>query len=174
MKLEQGSYYGPKTIVNDDATPVAISKFSFRVGDRVYPFDIISGFEIVTITPNRIPGILLLILGASLVSVGFLQTNSIPSLQAFEITVPPFEWLVSFGSFLCIAGLGAMLLVSKRYALRITLEMYEVDAIISRRKGYIDTIARDLNKELSKFQCVSMPVPDQSEHSRKYRRKQQA
>lgn len=129
------SYYSPKKVVHDEKARVAINNFSFCVGDRVYPFNVISKFGVSKINPNRKPGIVLITVGASLALIALFTSSYI---------------LASVGLVLCISGLIAIFLASERYAIRIRMGTEEMDALISSEKSYVKAIVDSINKEIKR------------------------
>jgi len=135
MYSAPNKYYKSQRKVYDERARVSITNFSFCVGDRVYPFNIISRFGVSKITPNRKPGILTIALGASLALIGLFKGSYI---------------LGSVSLLLCISGLIAIFMASERYAVRILMGTEEMDALISREKSYAKGIVDSIKKELKR------------------------
>ena len=153
MYHAQGSYYSPKRVVKDEKVRVAINNSSFCVGNRVYPFDIISRVCMARVTPNRKPGLLMIAVGASLAFFAFFNSSYIAAIKILDKSFPQVEVLGSTGVLLCIAGLLALLMATERYAARIIMGPEQMDAVVSRKKNYVRRIVVALTKEIKKTQA---------------------
>lgn len=143
--------------------PVTITEYSLRVGNRLYPLEEISKYDVGLSASGRRPGILTIAFGVTFFALGVLNsTQLIPALSFSGETISADTLLQIAGAALCIVGMVGLALTRKFYVLRIVMGMEELDVLARRRKSQVNEIVVALNKRLEKSQ------PRQRETGRPY------
>lgn len=147
-------YYNRSRQVNwKRLEPVAITEYSLRVGNRLYPLEEISKFDVGLSASGRRPGILTIALGVTFFALGVLNNNQfIPELSLIGKTISGNIILQIAGAALCTVGMVGLALTRKFYVLRIVMGMEELDVLARRRKSEVNEIVIALNKRLDKSQ----------------------
>ncbi|HEX5167887.1 MAG TPA: DUF6232 family protein [Cyclobacteriaceae bacterium] len=135
-------------------TPVAVNRFSLRVGNRVYPLDEISKFGLEQTVPNRIPGATMLIVGIALLTMALFHFNYLG--HYFSIRS---EMLLCISLALSLFGLILLCRNRKKYVLKVVLGSEEMDVVASPNKNQVGRIVNALSKELDKVQSGSAGRP---------------
>lgn len=143
--------------------PVTITEYSLRVGNRLYPLEEISKYDVGLSASGRRPGILTMALGVTFFALGVLNNNQfIPELSFIGETFSGNTILQIAGAALCIVGMAGLAFTRKFYVLRIVMGMEELDVLARRKKSQVNEIVAALNKRLDKSQ------PRQRETGRPY------
>ncbi len=143
--------------------PVTITEYSLRVGNRLYPLEEISKYDVGLSASGRRPGILTMALGVTFFALGVLNNNQfIPELSFIGKTISGNIILQIAGAALCIVGMVGLALTRKLYVLRIVMGMEELDVLARRKKSQVNEIVVALNKRFDKSQ------PRQRETGRPY------
>jgi hypothetical protein len=128
-----------------DGKDVVVTQSALQTKDIEYRLKGITDFGMSIIKPKRLPGLLIIIAGISLILNAFnifiinqaLQSVSIELTQAAKVLL---------GGFLVLAGLGYMFIVKGRYAVRIETAEGDKDVVISKSKEYIDQILNAIRR----------------------------
>lgn len=154
MNSASKNYYDRSRHVNwKKIEPVAITEYSLRVGNRLYPLEEISKYEVGLSASGRRSAILTIALGVTFFALGILNNNQfIHELSFIGKTIPGDTMLQITGAALCIVGMLGLALARKFYVLRIVMGMEELDVLARRRKSQVNEIVAALNKELNKQQ----------------------
>ena len=131
-----------------DGRDVVVTNTNLIVKNTRYLLKGILDFSLAIVRPQRLPGLLLTILALmfilnaifQFVPYSFYNTLDIPD----ELIVSEVQ--LSIGIGMLIIGTASMLLVRKRYALRIETATEKKNVIVSRRKEYVDKILTAIRK----------------------------
>lgn len=128
-----------------DGKDVVVTQSVLQTKDVEYRLKGITDFGMSIIKPQRLPGLLVTIAGISLVLNAFnifitnqvLQSISIELTQAAKVLI---------GGCLVLAGLGYMIIVKGRYAVRIETAEGDKNVVISKSKIYVDQILNAIRR----------------------------
>lgn len=134
-------------IVYTDGNKVTVTAYSLRVGKRLYPFEDITKYGINKIRPNRIPAIALMILGAAVAAVPFVEVipaNALYWLPA-EVTVYNYSFsqsdvVTGTGIVLFALALTSLFALRTRYGVRVVNGVGDINAVVTRRKKHAEQI----------------------------------
>jgi hypothetical protein len=143
-----------------DGQDIVVTLSTLQVRDRFYRLKSIKKHSMAILQPARLPGIILFITGIALALCGMAN--------AF-----PVEWAVNSGFFaegtdtnavaqwsgtaLTVIGLILTIILRERYAIRISTEEGEQDAVISTRREYIREILDALNRAYMMMEMNTQP-----------------
>jgi hypothetical protein len=143
-----------------DGQDIVVTLSTLQVRDRFYRLKSIKKHSMAILQPARLPGIILFITGIALALCGMAN--------AF-----PVEWAVNSGLFaegtdtnavaqwsgtaLTVIGLILTIILRERYAIRISTEEGEQDAVISTRREYIREILDALNRAYMMMEMNTQP-----------------
>jgi hypothetical protein len=132
-----------------DGQDIVVTLSTLQVRDRFYSLKSIKKHSMAILQPARLPGIILFITGVAMALCGMAN--------AF-----PVEWAANSGVFaegtdtnavaqwtgtgLTVIGLILTIVLRERYAIRISTEEGEQDAVVSTRREYIREILDALNR----------------------------
>ena len=138
----------PARILYIDRNGVMVTKNTLKIKNQSYTLKAIKESRLSVLPPERIPGILLLVIGMILITCNFLNLIS-PMVQLdFGIEgkyISANEMALYLGATLLSLGIIRTVKVRKRYALRIATLEGEQNAIVSHKKEYINHILNALN-----------------------------
>lgn len=145
----------PDKVLYTDGRGVTVTDSTFQVNKTLYRIEGITNHGLLTIRPERVPGMLLLIVGFLVAVIGIL--NLIPSsfindMQINDETVSANVVAIWTGGSLALIGLLVLAVVRERYAVRIATAEGEKNAVVSDRKEYISQIVHALNEAFSHHQ----------------------
>jgi len=128
-------------VIYTDGRDVTVTDSALKVRSTSYNLNGITKFSFWTIRPDRLPGILLLLLGIATALLGYLK--KIPAAMDIQtengmLGGNTLAWGV--GIALAIAGLLILLLAKERYAVRIRTAEGEKNAVVSSKREYIAQI----------------------------------
>ncbi|MEO7991174.1 MAG: DUF6232 family protein [Chryseolinea sp.] len=131
-----------------DGKEVFVTQSTLQTKKKLYRLKGITDFGLSVLRPNRIPGLIVFIIGAVIAADGYLYF--LPA-SFFEFLSIPTAYsqsnvLIPIGIFIAVIGLGLMVLMRKRYAVRIETAEGKKDAVVSKRKEYVDLILNAMRK----------------------------
>jgi len=143
-----------------DGQDIVVTLSTLQVRDRFYRLKSIKKHSMAILQPARLPGIILFITGIALALCG--MANAFPK-----------EWAVNSGVFaagtdtnavaqwsgtaLTVIGLILTIILRERYAIRISTEEGEQDAVVSTRREYIREILDALNRAYMMMEMNTQP-----------------
>jgi Family of unknown function (DUF6232) len=144
----------PDKVLYTDGRGITVTDSTFQVNKTSYNIEGITKHGLFVLRPERLPGMLLLIVGFLVAVVGIL--NLIPSsfigdTQINGETVSVNNVAIWAGGALAIIGLIILSIVRERYAVRIATAEGEKDAVVSDKKEYISQIVNALNEAFSRY-----------------------
>lgn len=144
----------PDKIIYTDGHDIIVTDTEFQVKKKSYKLDGIVKHGLLTLQPERVPGIIMLITGLMLLIIGLFELisyNTIPDMRVGDSYVTANTMSVWIGSGLVLIGLIVTAAVRERYAVRISTAEGEKNAVVSRKKEYIAQIVNALNEAYDKF-----------------------
>jgi hypothetical protein len=134
-------------VIYTDGHDVTVTSSDFKVRNTMYKLNGIVKHGLTRLRANRVPGILLFILGGALIALSLL--DYFPQSWDFRLGETTIVFNV-FGAWLgaAIALIGTIQVIAERerYALRIATAEGEKDVVVSKRKEYISQIVDALNE----------------------------
>jgi hypothetical protein len=145
----------PDKVLYTDGRGITVTDSTFQVNKTSYNIEGITKHGLFVLRPERLPGLLLLIVGFLVAVVGIL--NLIPSsfigdTQVNGETVSVNNVAIWAGGSLALIGLIILAVVRERYAVRIATAEGEKDAVVSDKKEYISQIVNALNEAFNHHQ----------------------
>jgi hypothetical protein len=145
----------PDKVLYTDGRGITVTDSTFQVNKTSYNIEGITKHGLFVLRPERLPGLLLLIVGFLVAVVGIL--NLIPSsfigdTQVNGETVSVNNVAIWAGGALALIGLIILAVVRERYAVRIATAEGEKDAVVSDKKEYISQIVNALNEAFNHHQ----------------------
>ncbi|HEY9048913.1 MAG TPA: DUF6232 family protein [Ohtaekwangia sp.] len=141
----------PDKVLYTDGHDVTVTDSTFRVKSTSYSLKGIIKYGLLIMRPQRLPGILLLLLGLILVFCGFIDlfpANAFGEIRADEEYINANTLVMSAGAALMVIGTLVAVMIRERYAVRIATAEGEKNAVVSHRKEYIAQIVNALNEAL--------------------------
>jgi hypothetical protein len=135
-----------ETILYTDGHNVTVTNTYFKVKNSLYQLKGITNHGFLIIRPERLPAMLIILLGIALMFFGFSQL--IPEnlgIKLFSIQMTTNEAATGFGLALFVVGFLALSFMRVRYAIRIATAEGEKNVIVSRKKEYVTLILDALN-----------------------------
>ncbi len=144
----------PDKVLYTDGRGITVTDSTFQVNKTSYNIEGITKHGLFVLRPERLPGMLLLIVGFLVAVVGIL--NLIPSgfigdTQINGEVVSVNNVAIWAGGALAVIGLLILAIVRERYAVRIATAEGEKDAVVSDKKEYISQIVNALNEAFSRY-----------------------
>lgn len=133
-------------VIYTDGRDVTVTDSTLKVKNTSYRLNGITKMSLWTIRPERWPAVLLMLLGAAAAVAGFL--GLIPAtfdLQTDSGVVGSNTLAIWTGIALAVLGLLVLLFAREKYAVRIGTAEGEKNAIVSRRREYIEQIVDALH-----------------------------
>lgn len=153
----------PDKVFYTDGRGIMVTDSLLKVKKTSYRLNGISNHGLIVLRPDRLPGLLLLIVGFIVSVIGIL--NLIP--RAFIQDVNINNELVSAnvvaiwaGAALALIGLLILAITRERYAVRIATAEGEKNVVLSFQKEYISQIVNALNEAFSHDPVHSYSVHD--------------
>ena len=137
----------PDRIIYTDGRDVTVTNSDLKVKNTMYNLNGIIKHGFLKLRANRIPGIILFILGGVLIKLGMM--DSFPSSYDFRVgdmyvaSNISAAWL---GVGIALVGTILIIAVRERYAVCIATAEGEKNVIISNRKEYVTQIVEALNE----------------------------
>jgi Family of unknown function (DUF6232) len=149
----------PNKVLYTDGRGITVTDSTFQVNKTSYQINGITKHGLFILRPERVPGMLLLIVGFLVAIVGIL--NLIPSSLLADVqikgdTVNANVIALWAGAAVAIIGLIILCVVRERYAVRISTAEGEKNAVVSNKKEYISQIVNALNDAFSHHNIQSV------------------
>jgi len=144
----------PDKVLYTDGRGVTVTDSTFQVNKTSYQINGITKHGLFVMRPERLPGLLLLIVGFIVAVVGILNlipASIIPDMKIDDGYVSANT--VALWSGVAVAAIGLLILaiVRERYAVRIATAEGEKNAVISDKKEYISQIVSALNEAFGRY-----------------------
>jgi hypothetical protein len=138
----------PSKILYTDGRGITVTDSTFEVNKTSYRINGITKHGLMIIRPERLPGLLLLIVGfivAMIGIVGLIPASLIDSMQIGNELVSANIVAMWTGAGVALLGLLILAIVRERYAVRIATAEGEKNAVVSDKKEYIAQIVNALD-----------------------------
>jgi hypothetical protein len=139
----------PDKVLYTDGHDIVITESTFQVKNKSYNLTGITKHGLLTLRPDRAPGLLLFFLGVIISLAGIL--NAIPPSWMNDIYINGnyigINTIATWGG-IAIALIGILItsLVKEKYAVRIATAEGEKNAVVSKEKEYVRQIVQALNE----------------------------
>ena len=136
-------------ILYTDGHQVTVTNTFFQVKKDMYLLNGITKHGFLIIHPDRLPALLILIMGAMMLTLGALgliPQKSIPYIELGSLYLGINTLSIMAGVFLVVVSVLVMGLVRERYAVRIATAEGEKNVVVSKSKAYISQIIEALNR----------------------------
>ena len=128
-----------------DRNGVSVTKYTLKVRRHAYPLKDITKQKLSVINPTRIPGFLLLVMGAGLIMCSAISPiATMPAIQMAGKYVTLNGMSLYFGVIFMVVGIFKIVFVRRKFALRIATAKGEKNAIVSTNRAYIIKIMNTL------------------------------
>ena len=137
----------PEKIIYTDGHEVTVTSSDFKVRNHMYKLNGIIKHGLMRLRANRIPGIILFVLGG--VMIWLAKDEFFPSSMNLLIgdkLIYANVLAAWVGVAIALIGTILILAVRERYAVRISTAEGEKNVIVSSRKEYISQIVDALNE----------------------------
>lgn len=134
-----------------DGHGVVVTDSTFQVRKNEYRLNGITKIGLSVIKPNKIPAVILLMLGVFLLLVGQFELTPQSVIESLDITnLQQFkETLILSGAILTIVSIILLIAIRERYAVRIATAEGDKNAVVSSKKEYIRQIVDALGKAIN-------------------------
>ncbi len=139
-------------VIYTDGHDVTVTDSTLQVKKNEYRLNGVTKCGLLVLRPNRVPGVVLLILGLGLVVVGLMQlipTGAVPDTEIAERSFGINTVAVWIGAALALVGILILGLMKERYAVRIATAEGERNAVVSDRRDYISQIVDAINQAIT-------------------------
>jgi hypothetical protein len=139
----------PDKVLYTDGRGITVTDSTFHVNKTSYLINGITKHGLFVMRPERLPGMLVLIVGFIVAVVGILNlipASFIPDMEINGDVVTANTVALWTGGALAVIGLLLVAIVRERYAVRIATAEGEKNAVVSDRKEYISQIVDALNE----------------------------
>ena len=137
----------PDKIIYTDGHDVTVTESTFQVKNTSYRLDGIIGHGLLTIRPERWPGLALTILGLAGLICGLMGLfPASMDIQSGDSFIDANNLAIWTGAGLLVIGLLVLIIVRERYAVRIATAEGEKNAVVSSRKEYITQIVDAISR----------------------------
>jgi hypothetical protein len=153
----------PDKVLYTDGRGITVTDSTFRVKNTSYRLDGIIKHGLLIMRPERLPGMMLLIVGFIVAVIGILNlipSSFIPDMQIQDQYVTANEVAMWAGGGLALIGLLVLAIVRERYAVRIATAEGEKNAVVSDKKEYISQIVNALNDAFGQMHLHSVAEQD--------------
>lgn len=137
-----------KKFLYTDGRDVVVTQSTFQTKKTLYSLKGITDFGLEVLRPKRLPGFIVLLVGLLIAANGYFYFIPLSFFEFFRIPIryatSNFQILIG-GGIACI-GIALMLLLQKRYAVRIETAEGKKDAVVSRSKEYVYQILSAIRK----------------------------
>lgn len=134
-------------VIYTDGRDVTITNSDFKVRNTMYKLNGIIKHGLTRLKANRIPGIILFILGGIMIKLGlmdFFPANW--NVQLGDVLLLSNVAAAWIGVALALAGTIMIIAERERYAVRIATAEGEKDVVVSNKKEYVAQIVDALNE----------------------------
>ncbi len=142
----------PDKVLYTDGRGVTVTDSTFQVNKTSYQINGIMKHGLFVMRPERLPGMLLLIVGFIVAVIGILNLipqSFIPDMRINNEYVTANTVAMWAGGAVALIGLLILAIVRERYAVRIATAEGEKNAVVSDKKEYISQIVNALNEAFS-------------------------
>jgi hypothetical protein len=151
----------PDKVLYTDGHDVVITESTFQVKNKSYNLNGITKHGLLTLRPDRVPGILFFVLGVVISLCGIL--NAIPPTWMNDVYINGSYMGINalatwVGLGIALIGILITTLVKERYAVRIATAEGEKNAVVSKEKEYVRQIVNALNEACSFVRTGSTPT----------------
>jgi hypothetical protein len=133
-------------VIYTDGRDVVVTDSTLKVKSTSYRLNGITKLRLWTIRPDRWPGVLLLLIGLTAATLGFLNmlpgSWNVPSDNGYQDANTLAVWV---GAALAFIGFLILALSKTRYAVRIGTAEGEKNAVVSTKREYIAQIVDAVN-----------------------------
>lgn len=153
----------PDKVLYTDGRGITVTDSTFQVNKTAYQINGITNHGLLVMRPERLPGMLLLIVGFIVAVIGILNLippTFIPDMQIDNGYVTANTVAMWAGGSLSLIGLLILVIVRERYAVRIATAEGEKNAVVSDKKEYISQIVNALNEAFSHHHASSISDQD--------------
>lgn len=146
-----------ENILYTDGHHVTVTNTYFKVNKSLYQLKGITKHGFAIIRPERLPALLVALLGIMLMVAGAsLLIPETFTIKLFSIAMSTNKAATGFGFALLAVGSLALSFMKERYAIRIATAEGERNVIVSRKREYINLILDALNHAF--LNLVSPPM----------------
>lgn len=138
----------PDKVIYTDGRGITVTDSTFQVNKTSYRINGITKHGLMIIRPERLPGMMLLIVGfivAMIGIVGLIPASVIGSEHIGNKLVSANIVAMWTGAGVALLGLLILAIVRERYAVRISTAEGEKNAVVSNKKEYIAQIVNALD-----------------------------
>jgi hypothetical protein len=153
----------PDKVLYTDGRGITVTDSTFQVNKTSYRLNGITKHGLFIMRPERLPGMLLLLVGFVVAIVGIMNlvpSSLIPDVQIKDQYVTGNEVAMWAGGALVLIGLLVLIIVRERYAVRISTAEGEKNAVVSDKKEYISQIVNALNEAFGRNHLHSLSEQD--------------
>jgi hypothetical protein len=153
----------PDKVLYTDGRGITVTDSEFQVKNTSYRLNGIIKHGLFIVRPERLPGMLLLIVGFIVGIIGIMNlvpTSLIPDMQIQDQHVTGNEVAMWTGGGLALIGLLVLAIVRERYAVRISTAEGEKNAVVSDKKEYISQIVGALNEAFGRSHVHAVTEQD--------------
>lgn len=134
-----------------DGRDVVVTQSTLKTKKGVYLLKGITDLSLAVLKPLRLPGLILALIGLTLLTNGFWYF--IPASFWDTLAIPARYTTANIqifaGAIITVLGICYMVLIPKRYAVRIETAEGEKDAVVSNRREYVKQIFNAIRKARS-------------------------
>ena len=153
----------PDKVLYTDGRGITVTDSTFQVKNTSYRLDGIIKHGLLIMRPERLPGMMLLIVGFIVAIIGMMNlipSSFIPDMQIKDQYVTANQVAMWAGGILAVIGLLLAIVVRERYAVRIATAEGEKNAVVSDKKEYISQIVNALNEAFGRTHVHSIAEQD--------------
>jgi len=153
----------PDKVLYTDGRGIVVTESILKVKNNSYRLNGISKHGLLVMRPERLPGLLLLVVGFIVAVVGILNLippSFIPDMKIDNELVTANVVAIWSGGILAVIGLLLLAITRERYAVRIATAEGEKNVVVSSQKEYISQIVNALNEAFSHDPVHSYSVHD--------------
>ena len=134
-----------------DGRDVVVTQSTLKTKKGVYLLKGITDLSLAVLRSQRLPGLLLALIGLTLLANGFWYF--IPASFYDSLAIPARFTTANIhifvGAIITVLGISYMLLIPRRYAIRIETAEGEKNAVVSNRREYVKQIFNAVRKARS-------------------------
>jgi hypothetical protein len=153
----------PDKVLYTDGRGITVTDSTFQVNKTSYRLNGITKHGLFIMRPERLPGMLLLLVGFVVGIVGIMNLvppSLVPDTQIKDQYVTGNEMAMWTGGALALIGILVLAIVRERYAVRISTAEGEKNAVVSDKKEYISQIVDALNEAFGRNHLHSLSEQD--------------
>lgn len=153
----------PDKVLYTDGRGITVTDSTFQVNKTSYLINGITKHGLFVMRPERLPGMMLLIVGFIVAVVGILNlipASFIPDMEFDGEVVTANTVAIWTGGALALIGILILAIVRERYAVRIATAEGEKNAVVSDKKEYIAQIVDALNEAFNRHNIGPMSEQD--------------